>query len=211
MSIRNHPTARRPVASGIVVRRALLGGTFDPPHLAHLVAGEAAYRALEVDVITFLPAGAPWQKAGDGVTAARHRWHMTERAVGGVDYFEADDREVNRDGWTYTIETVRSFPEDDQITLILGSDAAAGIPTWHEAPALLDRVSIAVAERPGTDRAAVERAIGDVEWLDMPLLPVSGTRLRARAGAGGSIRFMVRESVWAYIVSNGLYGVQFEN
>lgn len=189
-----------------MVRRALLGGTFDPPHLAHLVAGEAAFRALDVDVVTFLPAGAPWQKAGDGVTAARHRWHMTERAVTGVDYFEADDREVNRDGWTYTIETVRSFPTDDEITLILGSDAAAGIPTWHEAAALLDRVSIAVAERPGTDRATVERAIGGVEWLDMPLLPVSGTQLRARSAAGGSIRFMVRESVWDYIMTNALYG-----
>jgi nicotinate-nucleotide adenylyltransferase len=192
-----------------VVRRALLGGTFDPPHLAHLVAGEAAFRALDVDVITFLPAGAPWQKAGDGVTAADHRWHMTERAVGGVDYFEADDREVNRDGWTYTIETVRSFPADDEITLILGSDAAAGVPTWHEATALLDRVSVAVAERPGTNRSIVEQAIGEVVWLDMPLLPVSGTQLRARAAAGGSIRFMVRESVWSYIVSQALYGTGF--
>ncbi len=190
-----------------MVKRALLGGTFDPPHLAHLVAGEAAYRALDVDVITFIPAGAPWQKAGDGVTAADHRWHMTERAIGGVEYFEADDREVNRNGWTYTIETVRSFPEDDEITLILGSDAAAGIPTWHEASALLDRVSVAVAERPGTDREMVEHAIGRVEWLDMPLLPVSGTQLRERAAAGGSIRFMVREAVWDYIVTNGLYGM----
>jgi nicotinate-nucleotide adenylyltransferase len=194
-----------------VVKRALLGGTFDPPHLAHLVAGEAAYRALDVDVITFLPAGAPWQKAGDGVTSADHRWAMTERAVAGVGYFEADDREVKRDGWTYTIETVRSYPTDDEITLILGSDAAAGIPTWHESGALLDRVTVAVAERPGTDRARVEQAIGGVAWLDMPLLPVSGTQLRARAAAGGSIRFMVREAVWDHIVANGLYGVDFSN
>ena len=194
-----------------MVKRALLGGTFDPPHLAHLVAGEAAYRALDVDVITFLPAGAPWQKAGDGVTAAEHRWHMTERAIAGVDYFEADEREVIRDGWTYTIETVRSFPEDDQITLILGSDAAAGIPTWHESAALLEQVSVAVAERPGTDREMVEQAIGRVEWLDMPLLPVSGTQLRARAASGGSIRFMVREAVWDYIVSERLYGTDLSD
>ncbi len=192
-----------------MVRRALLGGTFDPPHLAHLVAGEAAFRTLDVDVITFVPAGAPWQKADDGVTAARHRWLMTQRAVADVEYFEADDREVNRDGWTYTIDTVRSFPDEDETTLILGSDAAAGIPSWHEADELLDRVSVAVAERPGTGRTAVEASIGTVDWLDMPLLPVSGTQLRARAAVGGSIRFMVRESVWEYIVSNRLYGQDF--
>jgi len=84
------------------MKRALLGGTFDPPHLAHLVAGEAAYRNLGVDVVTFMPAGRPWQKSGNDVTAAEHRWAMTELAVEGVGYFEADDREVHRDGWTYT-------------------------------------------------------------------------------------------------------------
>jgi nicotinate-nucleotide adenylyltransferase len=193
-----------------VVRRALLGGTFDPPHLAHLVAGEAAYRTLDVDVVTFLPAGAPWQKADAEVTVASHRWEMTQLAVAGVDYFEADDREVHRDGWTYTIDTIRSFPAHDEITLVLGSDAAAGIPSWHESHELMGRVSVAVAERPGTPREEVERAIGPVAWLDMPLLPVSGTQLRARAAAGGSIRFMVREAVWEYLVANGLYVGDFD-
>ncbi|HEY5650910.1 MAG TPA: nicotinate-nucleotide adenylyltransferase [Acidimicrobiia bacterium] len=193
-----------------MVRRALLGGTFDPPHLAHLVAGEAAYRALDVDVVTFLPAGSPWQKADAHVTSATHRWEMTKLAVSGVGYFEADEREVHRDGWTYTIDTVRSFAADDEITLVLGSDAAAGIPSWHEAEELMGRVSIAVAERPGTRRDAVEAAIGRVAWLDMPLLPVSGTQLRARASAGGSIRFMVREAVWDYLNTNRLYAEKFD-
>ena len=188
-----------------MTRRALLGGTFDPPHLAHLVAGEAAYRSLEVDVVTFLPAGAPWQKAGNHVTSAEHRWEMTRLAVEGVDYFEADDREVHRDGWTYTIDTVRSYPASDDITLVLGSDAALGLTTWQEADELIERVSIAVAERPGTDRSVVESALGAVTWLDMPLLPVSGTILRARASEGRSIRFMVRESVWDYLTMNQLY------
>lgn len=193
-----------------MVRRALLGGTFDPPHLAHLVAGEAAFRALDVDVVTFLPAGAPWQKADAGVTSATHRWEMTRLAVDGIDYFEADDREVHRDGWTYTIDTIRSFDVHDEVTLVLGSDAAAGLPSWHEAEALNDRVSVAVAERPGTDRAKVEAAIGHVTWLDMPLLPVSGTKLRERAAAGGSIRFMVREAVWEYLVAHRLYHSEFD-
>lgn len=189
-----------------MTKRALLGGTFDPPHLAHLVAGEAAYRSLDVDVVTFLPAGAPWQKADDNVTSADHRWEMTRLAVDGVDYFEADDREVHRDGWTYTIDTVRSYPASDDITLVLGSDAAVGLPSWNEADELIDRVVIAVAERPGTDRTAVESALGAVVWLDMPLMPVSGTRLRQRAAEGRSIRFMVREAVWDYLSEHRLYG-----
>lgn len=188
-----------------MVRRAILGGTFDPPHLAHLVAGEAAFRTLGVDVVTFIPAGAPWQKADRDVTGASHRWEMTRLATDGVQYFEADDREVHRDGWTYTIDTIDSFPADDDLILVLGSDAAAGMRTWEAADRLLERAQVAVAERPGFDRGAVESAIGDVIWLDMPLLPVSGTELRKRACDGGSIRFLVREAVWEYIDRHGLY------
>ncbi|MDX1744451.1 MAG: nicotinate-nucleotide adenylyltransferase [Halobacteriales archaeon] len=188
-----------------MVRRAIMGGTFDPPHLAHLVAGEAAFRSLDVDVVTFIPAGAPWQKADREVTDAAHRWEMTRLATEGVDYFEADDREVHRDGWTYTIDTVDSFPDDDELTLILGSDAAAGIGTWERSERLLREVRLAVAERPGTDRQAVEAEVGEVTWLEMPRLPVSGTELRRIARGGGSIRFLVRESVWAYIDRHGLY------
>lgn len=188
-----------------MVRRAILGGTFDPPHLAHLVAGEAAFRNLGVDVVTFIPAGAPWQKADRDVTDAFHRWEMTRLATDGVDYFEADDREVHRDGWTYTIDTVDSFPSADELTLVLGSDAAARMRTWESAERLLERVGVAVAERPGFDRDVVENEIGEVIWLDMPLLPVSGTELRKRSGEGGSIRFLVREAVWEYIDRHGLY------
>ncbi len=188
-----------------MVRRAILGGTFDPPHLAHLVAGEAAFRSLGVDVVTFVPAGAPWQKADRTVTSAAHRWEMTRRATEGVDYFEADDREVHRDGWTYTIDTIESFPADDDLILVLGSDAAAGLRSWESSSQLLERVEVAVAERPGTSRAAVEDAVGEVVWLDMPSLPVSGTGLRRRASEGSSIRFLVRETVWEYIHEHRLY------
>nr|NIR41213.1 nicotinic acid mononucleotide adenylyltransferase [Actinomycetota bacterium]NIS36208.1 nicotinic acid mononucleotide adenylyltransferase [Actinomycetota bacterium]NIT97341.1 nicotinic acid mononucleotide adenylyltransferase [Actinomycetota bacterium]NIU21007.1 nicotinic acid mononucleotide adenylyltransferase [Actinomycetota bacterium]NIU70774.1 nicotinic acid mononucleotide adenylyltransferase [Actinomycetota bacterium] len=104
---------------------ALLGGTFDPPHIAHLVAAETAYRSLGIDVVTFLPAGRPWQKAGQEVTGADHRWAMTLLAIEGVEYFSADDREVRRDGWTYTIETLEAF-EGHDVWLVLGADAAAG-------------------------------------------------------------------------------------
>jgi nicotinate-nucleotide adenylyltransferase len=187
------------------VRRGILGGTFDPPHLAHLVAAEAAYHDLGLDLVSFVPAGAPWQKADRVVTAAAHRREMSLLAVGGIGYLEADDREVRRDGWTYTIDTLDSFPERDELVLILGADAAAGLQTWHRAADVLTRAEIAVMPRPGVEREAVEEAAGRVRWLETPLLPLSGTLLRRMCHEGRSIRFLVREPVYAYIVEHGLY------
>jgi nicotinate-nucleotide adenylyltransferase len=188
------------------VRRGILGGTFDPPHFAHLVAGEAAYRDLALDVITFIPAGAPWQKAGREVSAASHRLAMTGLAVAGVEYFEVDDREARRNGWTYTIDTIGSFPASDELVLILGADAARGLPGWQRWEEIKRRAHVAVAPRPGVDHTEVEDAVGvAVSWLDVPDMHLSGTMLRARAAKGKSIRFFVRDRVWDYIIEHGLY------
>jgi nicotinate-nucleotide adenylyltransferase len=188
------------------VRRGILGGTFDPPHVAHLFAGEAAYRDLNLEVVTFLPAGAPWQKADQRVTSAEDRWQMTLLAVDGIPYFEADDREVRRDGWTYTVDTLRSFPDDERF-LIVGADAARGIPTWQEADQVLALSTIVVIPRPGVRREEVEEVLagGQVVWLDTPDVRLSGTMLRKQAAAGRSIRFLVRESVWRYVEDEGIY------
>lgn len=185
--------------------RAIMGGTFDPPHVAHLVAGEAAYQQLGVEVVTFTPAGSPWQKPAAGVSAAEHRWEMTRIAVAGVDHFEADDREVRRQGWTYTIETLDSYG-DEEIVLVLGADAAAGLSTWRRGAEVIERASIAVMPRPGTDPVQVAEAIdGPFTWLDVPLLDISGTMLRERSRAGGSIRFLVSDGVWRYVAEHDLY------
>jgi len=188
------------------VRRGILGGTFDPPHLAHLIAGEAAFRQLGLDVVTFIPAGAPWQKEGSGVSPAEHRWAMTRRAVAGVPYFAPDDREVGRDGWTFTADTLESFSVDEDLVLVLGADAAAGIPSWDRPEAVLGRVRLAVMPRPGVDPAEVIAAVGPCDWLDTPMLEISGTMLRRRRAAGRSIRFLVPDAVLAYIEEVGLYG-----
>lgn len=189
------------------VRRVLLGGTFDPPHIAHLVAGEVAYRQLGADRVTFIPAGSPWQKAGSVVADGTHRWEMTKLATAAIEYFEADDREVVRDGLTYTVDTLAGFDPHDELILVLGADAAAGLPGWHRYRAILDRASLAVLPRPGTSTTTVENSVGKVTWLDMPLLDVSGTEIRARAAAGRPIRFLVSEPVWEYIDQHGLYRV----
>jgi nicotinate-nucleotide adenylyltransferase len=196
------------------VRRGILGGTFDPPHLAHLLAGEVAYRQLDLGAVSFIPAGAPWQKEGETISEPSHRWAMTRAAVEGVDYFSADDREVVRDGWTYTVDTLREIGGDDELVLILGADAARGIQTWNSWQEVLDRVQVAVAPRPGVARSEVEDTFAalpgrpgssEVTWLDMPVLDISGTMLRRRMAEGRAIRFLVREPVWRYIRDHRLY------
>ncbi len=188
------------------VQRGILGGTFDPPHIAHLLAGEAAYRDLHLDRVDFVPAGAPWQKSGHAVSQPEHRWQMTLLAVAGVEYFAADDREVRRPGWTYTIETLESLPVGDDVTLVLGADAALGLPSWHRAADVLARARIAVLPRPGVAAAAVEAAVeAPVTWLDAPAIGVSGTMIRARVAAGRSVRFLVPEAVRDYLADHSLY------
>lgn len=184
----------------------ILGGTFDPPHVAHLVAAEAAYRQFGLSGVTFLPAGAPWQKAGRLVSSGDDRWAMTGLAIAAVPYFDADDREVRRDGWTYTADTLQTIDENREVMLILGADAALGLPTWHRYDEILARARIAVVPRPGIARSVVDAAVGvEMVWVDAPELTVSGTELRRRVREGGSIRFLVRDSVWRYVEEQGLY------
>lgn len=188
------------------VKRGILGGTFDPPHIAHLVAGEAAYRQLGLDVVTFVPAGAPWQKAHNDVSPAPERLEMTRLSVSGVPYFEVDDTEVERSGNSYTIDTLEEFPGDD-LYLIVGADAALGMRTWHRWEDLLERATLAVAPRPGVGRHEVEHAVPkEIAWLDMAPLDLSATDLRERARKGMSIRFYVRERVLQYIEERRVYG-----
>lgn len=195
---------RRPILP--YVRRGLLGGTFDPPHIAHLRAGEAAYHQLDLDVVTFLPAGTPWQKSGLPVTDADHRWHMTCGAADPVEYFEADAREVRRQGWTYTVDTLETFAADEDLCLILGADAAARLRGWHRWREVLERVTVAVVPRPGTEGAEVTVATGGEHiWLDTARLNVSGSMIRALAARGRSYRFLVPEEVWHYSQEHGLY------
>lgn len=196
-----------------LVRIGVLGGTFDPPHMAHLHMGEVAYRQLGLHRVIFMPAGSPWQKAGRDVSSPDHRWEMSRLAVTGVEYFEADDREVHRNGWTYTADTLASFGDEADITLILGADTAGNLRTWHRADEVLERVNLAVAPRSGT-AIDVESLLppfpGTLTWLDMAPMEVSGTLIRQRLASGRPVRFLVRDSVWRYFTERALYGVEVE-
>jgi nicotinate-nucleotide adenylyltransferase len=130
---------------------------------------------------------------------------MTELAIEGVDGFEVDPLELKREGPTYTVDTLTGFPPDEELVLILGADAALGIPTWHRFHEVLQRARVLVAPRPGTDSTAVAVALPDASFLDMAVLEVSGTEIREMAAAGGPFRFLVTEPVHRYIEENRLY------
>lgn len=193
-----------------VVRSGIMGGTFDPIHIAHLHAAEVALQQLELDRVLFIPAGDPWQKRGRQVTAARHRLEMVRLATQGVDGFEVDTREIDRNGPTYTIDTLESFPADEELFLIVGADAAMNMTTWNQADEVLARVTVLVAPRPGIDIVEVALAFPSGVVLDMAPLDVSATNVRKRLKAGKPHRFLVGAEVADYIAQHNLYADQIE-
>jgi nicotinate-nucleotide adenylyltransferase len=188
------------------VRTGILGGTFDPIHIAHLHAGETALRAADLDRVLFMPAGDPWQKTDERqVTPAAARVEMTRLAIEGVAGFELDLREVERDGPTYTIDTLASFPADDELFLILGFDAAVGLPTWHRWEEVVARAGILVVPRPGYDLSRVESVVPSAVLLEMAALDVSASSIRRMAAQGAPYRFLVTPEVYRFIESQGIY------
>ena len=129
---------------------------------------------------------------------------MLSAAIADIEYFEIDTQEVERDGPTYTWDTITSFGSDE-VVLVLGADAAAGMRSWFRGDELVERVRIAVARRPGTADTAVEAAVPGVHWLEMPSLEISSTELRDWLERGFSGRFLVPEASLAVIAASGLY------
>ena len=172
--------------------------------------GEVAYRQLNLDVVTFVPAGSPWQKTNQSVSDPRRRLDMTKLAIAGIPYFEVDAREVDRDGWTYTADTLHTFPTHEEIVVILGADAASRLSTWERHEEVTERAAIAVMPRPGCTRDQVAATLGSDEfvWLDGPELDISGTVIRQRLQAGKPVRFLMPEAVRAYADAVGLHSAE---
>lgn len=185
----------------------LLGGTFDPPHIGHLILAECAAHQFGGPV-TFLPAGDPWRKTGSaiaraGVSPAHHRLAMTGLAIAGNPAFLLDDRETRRGGPTYTADTLEEFHAEGhaEIILILGADALDDLPNWHEPERIRSLAIIAVAPRAGSSVPIQPSAIA----VDMPPVTISATDLRQRIRSARPIRYMVPAAVEAYISEHGLY------
>ena len=188
----------------------MFGGTFDPPHIGHLVAALYSFQAISLDRILFVISNIPWQKVGQrAVTAAEHRLAMVEAALAGHRSFEACRVEIDRGGESYTAETLaelQASKPDSDLFLILGADAAAGIPTWRKAERLADLATIVVVDRAGA--AAVSLAGFRVEHVTMPVLAISSTELRHRLGRGLPVDWLVPDAVQSAIRSRRLYREQ---
>jgi nicotinate-nucleotide adenylyltransferase len=197
------------------VRIGILGGTFNPPHLGHLVCAQEAYLQLELDRVMLMPARIPPHKPVQDEPGAAHRLELCRLAFARDEgRFEVSDLEVRRTGTSYTVDTLaelQSRAPDSELHLIVGADIAAGLPKWREPERVLSLATLAVAERPGTERAAVERALGELggseraRFFDMPEIGVSSTMLRGRVRAGQPIRYLAPDAVAAYVERHNLY------
>ena len=189
-------------------RVGLFGGTFDPPHVGHLVTAVNVRHALELDVVVLMVANVPWQKEGSRtITPAPDRLAMVEAAVRDVPGLVPGRQEIDHGGPSYTADTLvvlaDQYPGADFFTII-GDDAAAGLRTWTRWEEVVERSQVVVVDRPG-ESVDVD---GGIEWIrvEVPRLEVSSTDLRARFTDGRPLDYLVTQPVLDVIRARGLYG-----
>jgi nicotinate-nucleotide adenylyltransferase len=195
------------------VRIGLLGGTFNPPHIGHLVCASLAVSALELDRVLLVPVREPPHKAAEGDPGVEHRVEMCRRSVAGDERLEVSLVDADVPGPSYTVDTLSRLHDrcpGDQLTFLVGGDMALSLPTWREPAAILELAELGVAEREGVRRTdIVERLSGldtaRVRFFDMPRIDVSSSLVRRLAAAGRPIRYLVPDAVADYVERVGLY------
>jgi nicotinate-nucleotide adenylyltransferase len=195
-----------------VARVGLLGGTFNPPHLAHLVCAQEALLQLGLDRVLLVPVGVAPHKAVEADPGVEHRVALCEAAVAGDDRLGVSRADADRDGPSYTVDLLRALSGEDELVFIVGGDMAHSLPAWRDPDGVLALARIAVAEREGVRRADIsERLAGlagaaeRVCFFDMPRIDISSSLIRRRAAAGLPVRYLVPDAVAAYIEREGLY------
>ena len=192
----------------------ILGGTFNPPHVAHLVCARAAAAQLDLDRVVFMPVAAPPHKPLPDDPGPDARLMMCRLATAGDARFEVSDLEVRRGGPSYTVDTLQALHADrpeDELTFIAGGDMAASLPEWREPERVLELASFAVAERDGSEREEIERRTAKlagherIAFFDMPRLAISSSGIRRRVAEGQAVDELVPAAVAAYIARHGLY------
>jgi nicotinate-nucleotide adenylyltransferase len=196
------------------LRLGVLGGTFNPPHVGHLICAQEALDQLSLDRVVLMPAGLPPHKQVESDPGAEARYALCRAAVEGDERFEVSRLELDRPGRSFTVDTLRALhdhsPQDD-ITFIAGGDMARSLPSWREPEALLSLATLAVAERAADKRDAIVAAIAPlngserVRFFDMPRVDVSSSLVRERVKAGRPIRYLVPDAVAEAIAQNDWY------
>lgn len=196
-------------------RVGIMGGTFDPIHLGHLVVANEVLSTYNFDKIIFVPAGKPPHK--DGMRASSwDRYIMTNLATMSNDNFIVSDIEIKKTGKCYSVDTLKELKtiyENTEFYFITGADAVLELPNWHEPKELLSLCKFIAVSRPGISRENVELKIkeiekelnGHIEILQIPMLQISSTNIRERFSKGISSKYLLHESVEQYIIKNNLY------
>jgi nicotinate-nucleotide adenylyltransferase len=197
-------------------RLGVFGGAFDPPHLAHVALARAAVAQLALDRLHIVPTGQAWHKAR-ALTAPEHRLAMARLAFDPLDRVVVDEREIERSGPSYTIDTLEALQAENpaaRIYLIIGADQFAALPGWHRWQAILEIATICIANRsdPARTEASFDletQARHAVVTLQLPLMPLSATDIRRQIGAGSAgpqgLAHLVPEPVARYIERHRLY------
>jgi nicotinate-nucleotide adenylyltransferase len=198
---------------GVGKRLGVMGGTFDPIHNGHLTTAEEALMQFGLDEVVFLPTGRPWMKEHNDVSPPEHRYLMTVIATASNPRFSVSRIEVDRDGPTYTVDTLRALsaeePAGTELFFITGADAMIEIFHWKDPEEILELAHFIAATRPGYDIAAFKAEApaptSRVNVMNIPALAISSTDIRARVREGRPIRYLVPEGVKSYVEKAGLY------
>jgi nicotinate-nucleotide adenylyltransferase len=198
-----------------VGRIGILGGSFNPPHLAHLVCASEAAAQLGLDRVLLTPVAAPPHKDAERDPGPRERLELCRLAIAGDERLDVCELEVTRGGPSYTVDTLRELharTPEDHLTFIAGGDIAVGLPGWHEPDAVLGLARLAVAQRSGSHRddvaARIAQHFPDAPpplFFDMPRLDISSSQIRRRIAEGRPIRYLVPDPVAERIARERLY------
>ena len=194
-------------------RVGVMGGSFNPIHIGHLVTADEARHSFDLDEVLFVPAGHPWQKDVHDVAPAEHRHMMCVIATSQDPTFRVSRIEIDRPGPTYTLDTLRALKDErplDELFFITGADAILQILTWRDPEAVLREARFIAATRPGYDLDRLEKELPEgledrVAIMEIPALAISSTDARIRAREGRPIRYLVPAGVAEYREKNGLY------
>jgi nicotinate-nucleotide adenylyltransferase len=190
------------------VRLGVLGGTFDPPHIGHLLAAGDAFEALSLDKLLFVPAKVPPYKSRSVQASPEQRLGMLERTIGGDERFEASRLELDRDGLSFTVDTLAALSAERpgaSLFMLIGEDLATQIASWRDAARIAELATIVVLEREtAVQRSALESSL-PMTRLATRRIELSSTEIRDRVRSGRSIHGFVTDAVAAFIDAAGLY------